>query len=285
MNVLIFTPAPPGSTRGNRITAERWAGLLQSVGHAVAIVDPSTKVPFESLAAAPDVLIAIHATRSAAIVDEFRRTFPHQPIVLCLSGTDIHRDLAGQRDAAAQQAALAATRQANRLICLESESPKSLPAELRAKVNVVHQSARQANEPAAPSDGCFEICVIGHLRAVKDPFLAAEAVQLLPQTSRVQLLQAGDALDPELAEMARAESERNPRYQWSGSLSHDNSLRLISRCRLMVLTSRSESAPSVISEAVVAGTPLLATRIAGVCLLYTSPSPRDATLSRMPSSA
>ena len=32
-------------------------------------------------------------------------------------------------------------------------------------------------------------------------------------------------------------------------------------------------------------TPLMMLAIIGVCLLYTSPSPRDATLSRMPSSA
>ena len=33
------------------------------------------------------------------------------------------------------------------------------------------------------------------------------------------------------------------------------------------------------------GLPVKLMQMAGICLLYTSPSPRDATLSRMPSSA
>ena len=56
---------------------------------------------------------------------------------------------------------------------------------------------------------------------------------------------------------------RNPRYRWLGELSRARAGRLLARCRVLVLTSRSEGGPSVLSEAAVAGIPILCTRIAG----------------------
>ena len=57
MRIIMACPAPPQSRRGNRVTAERWAGLLRGLGHDVRIVQDYTGGPC-------DLLIALHARRS-----------------------------------------------------------------------------------------------------------------------------------------------------------------------------------------------------------------------------
>jgi glycosyltransferase involved in cell wall biosynthesis len=55
----------------------------------------------------------------------------------------------------------------------------------------------------------------------------------------------------------------NPRYRWLGELSRGRTLRLMSRCRLLVLTSKAEGGANVIAESIVCGTPVLSSRIDG----------------------
>jgi hypothetical protein len=37
MNIFMACPAPRQSRKGNRVTAERWAGLLRGLGHRLTI--------------------------------------------------------------------------------------------------------------------------------------------------------------------------------------------------------------------------------------------------------
>ena len=111
-------------------------------------------------------------------------------------------------------------------------------------------------------DGDF--CVAGHLRAVKDPFRAAYAVRQLPRNSRIRVLHAGKAMEASMMRKARAEEARNARYyKWLGPLSRARTRRLIAQSRILVLSSRMEGGANVISEAVVDGTPVIASRIPG----------------------
>lgn len=105
---------------------------------------------------------------------------------------------------------------------------------------------------------------IGHLRPVKDPLLIARAARGLPANSRLRVEHIGDSLDETLANAARAEERANPRWRWLGARSRPETLRSIAGAHLLVLTSRSEGGPGVVAEAVMASTPLLATRIDGV---------------------
>jgi glycosyltransferase involved in cell wall biosynthesis len=109
----------------------------------------------------------------------------------------------------------------------------------------------------------FEVCVLSHLRPVKDPLRTALAARLLPAASQVQVLHLGAALSEELAGQARAEAARNRRYHWLGELPRNEALGVLSRCRLLSLTSESEGGANVISEAVVAGVPVISSHIAG----------------------
>ena len=57
--------------------------------------------------------------------------------------------------------------------------------------------------------------------------------------------------------------KRNPRYVWRGDRPRAEVRRLLGRARAMVLSSLSEGGANVISEAVAAGVPVLASRIDG----------------------
>jgi glycosyltransferase involved in cell wall biosynthesis len=107
------------------------------------------------------------------------------------------------------------------------------------------------------------VALIAHLRAVKDPLRTAEAARQLPATSRLRIVHLGAAHSPEWAAKAKAEMEVNPRYVWRGEVPRAEVARVLGRVMAVVLSSRSEGGANVISEAVVAGVPLLASRIDG----------------------
>jgi putative glycosyltransferase (TIGR04348 family) len=246
----IVTPAPPGSRRGNRVTAERWAHLLSRLGHPVDVVDYYDGEPF-------DLLIVLHAGRGADAVRWFREQHRSQPLVVAVTGTDVYGT---EFDPALVTNSLAS---ADRIVVLQPRTGDDLPAALRPKVRVIFQSADPPARREQPRSTLFEVAVVGHLRPVKDPFRAAEASRLLAPESRVRVLHLGEALSPDMADRARAEADANPRYQWLGDLPHDEALAVMSRCRLVVLTSLAEGGPAVIPEAIVAGVPVIATRVAG----------------------
>jgi len=80
---------------------------------------------------------------------------------------------------------------------------------------------------------------------------------------RIHVLHLGSALEPEFESRARDEQQSNPRYSWLGGLPREQALRVLARCRLMVLSSTMEGGANVISEALVHGVPVLASRIPG----------------------
>jgi glycosyltransferase involved in cell wall biosynthesis len=176
---------------------------------------------------------------------------------VAVTGTDIYST---EFDPAEVARSLAT---ADRIIVLQPRTADDLPAHLRDKVRVIFQSAEPPARRDPPRADVFEVAVVGHLRPVKDPFRAAEAARLLPPPSRVRILHLGAAMSPDMADRARREAAENPRYEWLGDLPHDDALAVLARCRLSAVTSLSEGGPAVISESIVAGVPVVATRVAG----------------------
>jgi len=250
MQVTVVTPARLGARSGNRVTAERWARLLRGLGHRVRVVTSFGGGP-------ADLLVALHARRSAGSIRRFRSLHPDAPIVLALTGTDVYGDL--ERSARARRSLELATR----LVVLQPLAIEQLPAAFRPLARVVYQSVPKPATKPPPETGWFQVCVLGHLRRVKDPFRAAKAARLLPTTSTLRVLQAGRAMSASMAERARDEMRVNTRYRWLGDLSHEDAQHLLSRSRLMVLSSRAEGGANVISEALAHGVPVLASRIPG----------------------
>jgi putative glycosyltransferase (TIGR04348 family) len=250
VKVCLVTPAPPGSRHGNRVTAVRWARILRDLGRRVLILQ-------EYGGQRCDLLVALHALRSFASVERYRSAHPDAPLVLALTGTDLYGSI--HTHAEARRALDLATR----LVVLQPLGVSELPQEVRAKARVIYQSVRAPRAHRAPRGDAFEVCVMGHLRPVKDPFRTACAARLLPPDSRLRVLHLGAALSPDMAEQARAEAAANPRYRWLEELPRWKALRVLGRCRLLVLTSESEGGANVVSEALAASVPVLSSRIAG----------------------
>src|SRR5260370_4715067 len=190
MNIVLVTPAPAGSRKGNRVTALRWARLLRSLGHRVAI-----KGDYRGQRC--DVLIALHAAKSHEAIVRYREPHPDAPLVLALTGTDLYGDI--HTDPRAQRSLELATR----LIVLQPLRAEELPARLRDRARVIYQSVEPLRAPASPRKDLFEVCVMGHLRPVKDPMRTALAARRLPSASRLRVVHVGGALRDHMAEAAR----------------------------------------------------------------------------------
>jgi putative glycosyltransferase (TIGR04348 family) len=221
LKIGIITPAPPRTRHGNRVTALRWARILRELGHRVTIAQSYEGESY-------DLLIALHARRSHDAIKRFHREHPDRPLVVALTGTDLYRDL--PRSQRAQQSLELATR----LVVLQPKAFEELPEHLHVKTRVIYQSVKPFPQIRNPQSAIrnFQVCVIGHLRPVKDPFRAAMAARLLPESSRIQIIHVGGAMDEKMAERARREMEINPRYRWIGEQPHWRVRQILMRSQL-----------------------------------------------------
>lgn len=245
----MVTPAPPRSLTGNRVTALRWARMLGRLGHKVTVVE-------EYGGEACDLMVALHARKSARSIERLAEKQPGTPVVLALTGTDPYRDIEGSPQTRLSLELAAA------IVVLQPEGLRELPDWARPRARAIVQSA-EAVHAQPPRRDAFEVAVLAHLRPVKDPFRAAMAVRLLPTGSKVRIMHAGARLDLDLERRACSEEASNPRYRWLGELPRWRALRVLARSRLFVMTSRSEGGANVLSEALASGVPVLCSRIPG----------------------
>jgi putative glycosyltransferase (TIGR04348 family) len=245
--VFIATPAPPGSTAGNRVTALRWARRLRELGWTARVGEAWR-------GEACDLLVALHAARSHDSILRHARARPAAPRVVALTGTDLYGDLEG--DARARESLELATR----LVVLQPRGLARVPARHRERARVVRQSA--AAPPQVPRAAPLTACVLAHLREVKDPLLAARAAGLLPGRSTWRVVHLGAATDDGWRARATAAS-REGRWSWLGPLARPAALRVLAASHALVLSSRSEGGANAVTEAIAAGVPVLSTRIDG----------------------
>lgn len=204
------------------------------------------------------LMLALHARRSRAAIAAWRANAPRRPLVVALTGTDLYRDVpAGDPDA------LASLRDADRLIVLQADALTHLPAVLRTKARVVHQSARALAPFAAKSPQRFNVLLVAHLREEKDPRTVLDAWRRLPRDAPATLTIVGAALDPALGAAVGALARDDARVRWLGPRPHAWTRQAIRRAHLVVVPSRMEGGANVVVEAVTAGTPVLASRVSG----------------------
>jgi hypothetical protein len=84
--IIIVTPFLADANNGNWRTAHRWQLLLADQFTVIVQGDWQGEEC--------DALIALHARRSAPVIQRFRESRPHMPLIVVLTGTDLYRDLA-----------------------------------------------------------------------------------------------------------------------------------------------------------------------------------------------
>jgi putative glycosyltransferase (TIGR04348 family) len=250
--IVIVTPALASANNGNWQTARRWARFL-SADYRVHITDAwGAGRPGADAA----LMIALHARRSAASVAAWHAAHPQRPLVLVLTGTDLYRDI--DTEAVAQRSLALA----QRLVVLNEAGPARLPPALRHRVTVCLQSAtpRRARPKTTRH---LRALMVGHLRDEKQPQTYFDAARALTHRGDMLFDHIGDGLDPALAAEARALAVQQPHYRWLGALPHGATRARIAAAHVLVHPSRMEGGAHVVIEAVVSGTPVLASRIDG----------------------
>jgi putative glycosyltransferase (TIGR04348 family) len=248
-HIAIISPALANANNGNWQTARRWQRFLQQ-RYRVTISLRWDGTP-------TDVLVALHARRSAESIAAFAQHRPSAPAIVVLTGTDLYRDLASDADARRS------LQLATRLVVLQDSGLSVLGPDCQTKTSIIYQSARSL-KPAAriPAARSFDVIMIGHLRDEKDPatFMRAAALLTVPD---VRMTHVGGATDPLLGVQAESAQRAAPRYRWLGNLPHAATRQMLKNSDLMVIASKMEGGANVIIEAVTSGVPILASDISG----------------------
>lgn len=247
-NLCLVTPALASANNGNWQTASRWARMLSR--HYRVRLMASWQGGDE------DLMVALHARRSAPSIQAWAQQLPPRPLVVVLTGTDLYRDIHCDADA---QRSLA---QADRLVVLHEGAPLDVPAEVRHKVRVCFQSC-SARQPLEKSTRVLRALMVGHLRDEKDPRTLFAAARLLRDRADIAIDHIGQPLVEALGREAGQTALDCPRYRWLGALAHESTRRRIQRAHVLVHASRMEGGAHVVMEAVRSGTPVIASRISG----------------------
>ena len=250
LRVVIVSPALADANNGNWQTARRWQRLLSP--HSARIV---RQWP-DGQASQDEVMLALHARRSADAVQAWHAQRGQRGLGLVLTGTDLYRDIL--HDPKAQQS----LGLARALVVLQGLGARALPTQHQAKTRVIFQSTgTRQTLPKTPRH--LRAVMVGHLREEKDPLTLMAAARLLPQDGGILIDHIGAALEPTLGEAAQTTQAQCTHYRWLGAMPHPHTLQRIQRAHLLVHTSRMEGGAHVLMEAICSGTPVLASRIDG----------------------
>lgn len=248
--IVIVSPALEIANNGNWQTAYRWSRFL-APRFKVSIV-PDWRQGGDI----PDVMIALHARKSARSIANFAAASPLGPLIVVLTGTDLYQDIRVNADARRSLDL------ATELVVLQEQGVNELAPAKRKKCRVIYQSARQL-KPAPAGISHFDVVLVGHMRDVKDPLTPMRALAHTPAGSKLRLIHIGNALEPKFRKAAETLERHNPRYIWLRELSHAQTRQRIKRAQLMVISSLMEGGANVIIEAITSGVPVIASKVSG----------------------
>jgi glycosyltransferase involved in cell wall biosynthesis len=145
---------------------------------------------------------------------------------------------------------------------LQDMGPKSLPAEFQSKCQVIFQSTTR-RQPVQKTIKRLRALMVGHLRSEKSPETYFKAAKLLARHKDIVLDHIGAPLDVDLGMQASQLALEVPTYRYLGEQTHAATRDRIARTHVLVHPSRMEGGAHVVMEAVMSGTPVLASRIDG----------------------
>lgn len=251
MTVCVASPYPLTDLKGNSVTTRRVVEILNEGG-----MEARASHGYDGKPA--DVLISLHAVKGAQTVLDYKESHPEGKVVVLITGTDIYQSLPKGSDLGER-----ALEQASAIVVVFERAIQSLAPRWRDKTVVIPASLDPIGVKAEPVCPPFAISVVGHLREVKRPFMAIEAVSRHPDWTDVEVWQLGEALNKEHAEQAREWEQRDSRYRWFGGLPRNESLALCAKSSLTVNSSILEGGANAVLEAMTMGVPVLASRIEG----------------------
>lgn len=244
-------PATNAQNNGNWRTAERWAGLLSSF----AQVSIHLEVDEPAIRSA-DLMIALHARRSASAIQSWRHIHPSKPLIVVLTGTDLYRDIAN--NSAAQKS----IDLADRLVVLQELGIQELPLQHQAKTHCIFQST-PFWKPAIKSNNKLRVLMVGHLREEKSPQTFFKAAQGMAEYKDIQFDLIGSGLDESLLEEAQSLNSSLANFHYLGAMPHAQTRQRIRNTHLLIHPSKMEGGAHVVMEAICSGTPVLASQIDG----------------------
>jgi putative glycosyltransferase (TIGR04348 family) len=250
-SVVIVSPALAAANNGNWQTARRWKTLLAPL-YRVRV----TREWPDAFAAGDELMLALHARRSADAIEGWAKARVPGGLAVVLTGTDLYGDI--RNDAKAQRS----LELASRLVVLQELGLEALPAQARSKAHVIFQSTT-ARKPLEKTSRRLVAVMVGHLREVKSPQTLFEAARLLKDHVDIQIRHIGEASDARWAALAEATARECPNYRWLGGMPHAQTRGAIQRAHVLVHTSALEGGAHVIMEAVLSGTPVLASLVPG----------------------
>lgn len=270
MKVDIVSPYPLDSTRGNTISALRIASLLKEAGLEVVTSTVSEYQPPKLHKTQQSLLIALHARRSQAAIEKHLAQHPKGNLIVILTGSDIHFDLS--QEGSHRDLCLANMERANKIVLCQKGSLKEiqkLPKDLQTKTEVIGKSVAPEFFAAARQDrpsitAPLRIAIFAHLRKVKRPDLALEALRLLSQEIDLHIHHYGEAPQEDETnwkQWAQSEDTNNPRWTWKGSVPRPMLPKLFQHYHLSLNTSDIEGGANAIAESAAAALPVLASNI------------------------
>lgn len=182
---------------------------------------------------------------------------------------------------------------AAQVVCLSETDEREKLARfpyLRGRTCVIPNGALPAavvEHPRAWGEGSgFVIAVVGQLIELKRVHLAIESLTKLPSNFVLELTYHNDLLAEELKVLAKRLGVHE-RVRFLGRAAGDELAERYRRAHLLLLPSRTEALPSVVSEALMASLPVVATAVgavesqvgsAGVCIPLSESSYHEAIL-------
>lgn len=201
-------------------------------------------------------MLALHARRSAPSIAAWVKSNGSRGLAVVLTGTDVYQDIAV--DAPAKES----LRVAGRLILLQERGPLALPEQFRGKARVIYPSIA-SRRTLAKTSRLLRAVMVGHLREVKSPQTLFGAAALLSEHADIRVDHIGAGLEPEFESQALATMAACPNYRWLGALPHESTRGRIQRAHVLIHSSRMEGGAHVVMEAVMSGTPVLASQVDG----------------------
>ncbi len=229
--------------------------------------------PLRGTLPAGDVLLALHARHSHRAIQTWKKRDAKLPVVVAISGTDLYIDLPRGKTAAGK--VMESLQSAHHIIGLHRGIGDQLPPAIIRRgaagkndwIHFIPQSATPLAGARKPLKSRFRVLVVGYLRSVKDPFLLLEALQHLPQRladgRKVEVVHLGGIVDRRHEQRARKAMVKDRRWRWLGAVSRSQVRSFLANSHLLVHPSLDEGGANIISEALVAGIPIVASDAPG----------------------